>query len=153
MIRKLNNNDIETARQILSVFQLSYAIEAELLGASDFPPLKRPLESYLKSANDFYGYFECDELAGVIEVERTDTHIDINSLVVNPKFFRRGIGKKLLEFTINGFDAKLIIVETGVKNTPAVELYKMLGFKEIKQWDTDFGIRKILFERRIKKAQ
>lgn len=150
MIRKLNNNDIETASQIHSVFQLSYAIEAELLGASDFPPLKRPLESYLKSTNDFYGHFECDELAGVIEVERTDTHIDINSLVVNPKFFRRGIGKKLLEFTINGFDLKLIIVETGVKNTPAVELYKMLGFKEIKQWDTDFGIRKILFERRIK---
>ena len=148
MIKKLENNDIETSSQIHSVFQLSYAVEAELLKANDFPPLKRPLESYLKSGNAFYGYFENNELAGIIEVERTDKHIDINSLVVNPKFFRRGIGRKLIEFTFNRFDSKLFIVETGVKNKPATELYKKLGFKEIKQWNTDFGIRKVLFEKR-----
>ena len=149
MIKKLQNDDLETSSEIHVVFQLSYAVEAELLDANDFPPLKRPLESYFESRNEFYGYFENNELAGVIEVERTDQHIDINSLVVKPKFFRRGIGRKLVEFTFNRFDAKLFIVETGVKNTPATELYKKLGFKEIKQWDTDFGIRKILFERRI----
>ncbi|TXG35641.1 GNAT family N-acetyltransferase [Seonamhaeicola maritimus] len=149
MIKKLQNNDIKISSQIHSVFQLSYAIEAELLGANDFPPLKRPLESYLESDNEFYGYLENNELAGVIEVERTDKHIDINSLVVKPKFFRRGIGKKLMEFTFNRFDSELFIVETGVKNKPATELYKKLGFKEMKQWNTDFGIRKILFEKRI----
>lgn len=37
----------------------------------------------------------------------------------------------------------------GVNNQPATELYKKLGFKEVKQRDTDFGIRKALFERRI----
>ncbi|WP_282136245.1 GNAT family N-acetyltransferase [Seonamhaeicola maritimus] len=149
MIKKLQNNDIKISSQIHSVFQLSYAIEAELLGANDFPPLKRPLESYLESDNEFYGYLKNNELAGVIEVERTDKHIDINSLVVKPKFFRRGIGKKLMEFTFNRFDSELFIVETGVKNKPATELYKKLGFKEMKQWNTDFGIRKILFEKRI----
>ena len=150
MIKKLQNNDIETSSQIYSVFQLSYAVEAELLGVKDFPPLKRPLESYLNSSNDFYGYLENNLLAGVIEVERTDKHIDINSLVVRPKFFRQGIGRKLIEFTFNRFDSKLFIVETGVKNKPAIELYKKLGFKEKKQWNTDFGVRKILFEKRIK---
>ncbi|MEM6737673.1 MAG: GNAT family N-acetyltransferase [Bacteroidota bacterium] len=149
MIKKLQNNDIETSSQIYAVFQLSYAVEAEILGANDFPPLKRPLESYLKSSNDFYGYLENNELAGVIELEQTDKYIDINSLVVKPKFFRRGIGRKLIEFTFNRFDANLFIVETGVKNQPATELYKKLGFKEIKQWNTDFGVRKILFEKRI----
>ena len=147
MIKKLQNKDIETSKQIYAVFQSSYAVEAELLGVNNFPPLKRPLESYLKSNNDFYGYVENNELAGVIEIEQTDKHIDINSLVVKPKFFRRGIGRKLIEFTFNRFDSKLFIVETGVKNTPATALYKKLGFKEIKQWDTDFGVRKILFER------
>ena len=150
MIKKLQHNDIETSRQIYSVFQLSYAVEAELLGVKEFPPLKRPLESYLNSCNDFYGYLENNLLAGVIEVERTDTYIDINSLVVKPKFFRQGIGRKLIEFTFNSFDSKLFIVETGVKNKPAIELYKKLGFKEKKQWNTDFGVRKILFEKRIK---
>ena len=149
MIKKLQNNDLETSLQIHSVFQKSYAVEAELLKTNNFPPLKRPLESYIKSSNDFYGYFDNNELAGVIEVERTDKHTDINSLVVKPKFFRRGIGRKLMEFTLNRFDSKIFIVETGVKNEPANELYKKLGFKEVKQWNTDFGIRKILYEKRI----
>ncbi|MBV6646046.1 MAG: GNAT family N-acetyltransferase [Cyclobacteriaceae bacterium] len=149
MIKKLQNDDLKIANQIYTVFQLSYAIEAELLGVNDFPPLKRPLESYLKSGNEFYGYLEHNELAGVIEVERKEKLIDINSLVVQPKYFRRGIGKKLIAFTFNRFDLNVFIVETGVKNTPAIELYKKLNFKEVKQWDTDFGIRKVLFERRI----
>ena len=149
MIKKLQNHDIETSGRIRSVFQLSYAVEAELLEANDFPPLKRPLESYHKSRNDFYGYFENNELAGVIEVEKTDKLININSLVVKPKFFRRGIGRKLMEFTLDRFDSKHFIVETGVRNEPANELYKKLGFTEVKQWNTDFGVRKVLYEKRI----
>lgn len=148
MIKKLQNDAIEIARQIHSVFQLSYAVEAELLGAKDFPPLKRPLESFLKSGTDFYGYFENNEIAGVIEIEHTNKHLDINSLVVKPSFFRRGIGRTLIEFTFNHFDSNLFSVETGAQNKPATALYKKLGFKEIKQWDTDFGVRKIRFEKR-----
>jgi len=145
MIKKLQNNDLEISNQIYTIFQLSYAVEAELLGVNDFPPLKRPL----KSSNDFYGYFENNELAGVVEVEQTDKYIDINSLVVKPKFFRLGIGRKLMEFTLDRFESKCFIVETGIKNKPATELYKKLGFEEIKQWNTDFGIRKVLFKKRI----
>lgn len=149
MIEKLQNNKIEVSKQIHSIFQLSYAVEAKLLDATDFPPLKRPLDGYLKSDNLFFGFFEKNELAGIIEIEYNNICTDINSLVVNPMFFRRGIARKLLEFVFNRFDSKLFIVETGVNNKPANELYKKTGFKEVKQWDTDFGIRKILFERRI----
>lgn len=149
MIKLLQNSDLTIANQIRAVFQASYAVEAELLETTDFPPLKRPIESYMNSSNDFYGYFKDDELAGVIEVESTDGYIDINSLVVHPRFFRRGIGRKLVEFTFNRFDTPLFIVETGVMNGPATTLYKKLGFKEVKQWDTDFGIRKVKLERRV----
>jgi hypothetical protein len=69
MIEKLQNNKIEIVNQIHSVFQLSYAVEAKLLNATDFPPLKRPLESYLNSDNMFFGYHENNELAGIIEIE------------------------------------------------------------------------------------
>lgn len=149
MIKLLQNSDLTIANQIRAVFQASYAVEAELLETTDFPPLKRPIESYMNSSNDFYGYYVEDELAGVIEVESTDAYIDINSLVVHPRFFRRGIGRKLVEFTFNRFDTPLFIVETGVMNGPATKLYKKLGFKEVKQWDTDFGIRKVKLERRV----
>ncbi len=147
MIEKLQNAEIEVAKKIRSVFQLSYTVEAELLNATDFPPLKRPLESYQKSGNVFFGYLERTELAGVIEAEFTEAYIDINSLVVHPKFFRRGIAKKLLEFIFSEFDKNLFMVETGVENEPATLLYKKLGFEEIEQWDTDFGLRKVKFRK------
>lgn len=149
MIEQLQNNKIEISNQIQSIFQLSYRIEAKLLNATDFPPLKRPLESYLKSENIFFGYFDNKILAGVIEIEQNNNCTGISSLVVNPLFFRRGIARKLLEFIFIKFDSKFFIVEMGVNNQPATELYKKLGFKEVKQRDTDFGIRKALFERRI----
>ena len=149
MIEKLQNENIEVAREIHAVFQLSYAVEAKLLKAKDFPPLKRPLQSFQSSENTFFGYLENTELAGVIEVELTDAYLDIHSLVVHPAFFRRGIASQLLAFLLHKYDAELFIVETGLDNKPAIELYKKHGFKEIKHWDTDFGIRKLMLEKRM----
>jgi len=149
MIERLQNNDIEVSKKIRSVFQLSYKIEAELLNATDFPPLKRPLINYVNSNTEFFGYLKDRELAGVIEIEHNSRFTDIHSLVVNPTFFRQGIARKLMEFVFNTFDSNLFVVETGLENGPATELYKKFGFKEVKQWNTDHGIRKIKFERRI----
>jgi ribosomal protein S18 acetylase RimI-like enzyme len=149
MIERLQNKDIDISNKIRSVFQLSYAVEAKLLNATDFPPLKRSLDSYLKSDNDFFGYLKNQEIAGIVEINHNDSFTHIQSLVVNPKFFRQGIGLKLMEFVINSFDSNLFIVETGVENGPATLLYKKIGFKEVKQWDTEYGIRKIKFELRV----
>ncbi len=149
MIEQLQHTNIEIAKNIRAVFQVSYAVEAKLLNAIDFPPLKRPLENYINSNTVFFGYFKNKELAGVIEINHTNDFTYINSLVVAPKFFRQGIAKQLIEFVFNTFDSNLFMVETGVDNEPATKLYKKFGFKEVKQWDTDHGVRKIKFERRI----
>jgi len=148
MIERLQNNDIEISKKIRSVFQASYKIEAKLLNATDFPPLKRSLKNYVNSSTEFFGYFKDQELAGVIEIEHNNNFTDINSLVVDPNFFRQGIARKLMEFVFNSFDSKLFVVETGLENGPATKLYKKFDFKEVKQWDTDHGIRKIKFERK-----
>jgi ribosomal protein S18 acetylase RimI-like enzyme len=55
----------------------------------------------------------------------------------------------LIAFVFNEFDSNLFVVETGLENEPAIELYKKFGFEEVKQWDTDHGIRKIRFELRM----
>lgn len=67
---------------------------------------------------------------------------------MHPLFFRRGIAKTLLLFVFNKFNSDLFTVETGINNKPATELYKKLGFVEIKQWNTELGIKKVLFEKR-----
>ena len=149
MIERLQNSDIEVSKKIRSIFQLSYKVEAKLLNATDFPPLKRSLENYVNSNTEFFGNLKDGDLAGVIEIEHNNEYTDIHSLVVNPTFFRQGVARKLMEFVFNTFDSSLFVVETGLENGPATELYKKFGFKEVKQWNTDHGIRKIKFERRV----
>lgn len=149
MIKKLKNKDTEISKKIFSVFQSSYAIEAKLLEAKDFPPLKRPLENYINSTTEFFGYYKNLDLAGVIEINHTSNFTHINSLVVNPEFFRQGIARQLMEFVFSNYDSNLFVVETGLENGPATKLYKNFGFIEVKQWNTDHGIRKIKFEKKM----
>ena len=149
MINKLQNKDLQTAKKIRAVFQLSYAIEAKLLNATDFPPLKRSLENYVNSSNAFYGYFKDQKIAAVVEINHTKNFTHIQSLVVHPSFFRQGIASKLVEFVFENYDSNLFVVETGVDNEPATKLYLNAGFIEVRQWDTEYGIRKIKFEKRI----
>ena len=147
MIEKLRNKDVNISSKIRSVFQVSYAIEAKMLNATDFPPLKRPLESYIESKNAFYGFLLNKEIAGIIEIKSTDQFIHIQSLVVHPDYFRQGVARKLMEYVLESYDSNLFVVETGVDNVPASALYRKLDFIEVKQWDTDHGVRKIKFEK------
>jgi ribosomal protein S18 acetylase RimI-like enzyme len=145
MIKILDHEKLEIAKKIYQVFQVSYAVEAELLGADDFPPLQRTVSNFMESKTSFFGYWEKDSLASVIEVEPLPKSFHINSLVVDPLYFRRGIASKLVEHILDLFVGNKITVETGLANEPAKQLYKRFGFKEAGQYDTDIGIRKIKF--------
>jgi len=139
--------DMEVSKKIRSVFQVSYAIEAKLLNAIDFPPLKRPLENFVNSDMEFFGYINSEDLQAVVEIDHNDQHTLIRSLVVDPRFFRMGIASRLLEFVLNTFDSSFFLVETGLENDPAIQLYKKFGFVEVERWDTDHGVRKVRFEK------
>ena len=147
MIQKLNHKNMQQAQQMYRVFQVSYAIEAKILKAVDFPPLKRTTEQFINAETDFYGFVIKNDLAAVIELDIKQESIHIQSLVVDPEYFRRGIAGKLLGFILDNFTTKLFTVETGLDNMPAVRLYKKYGFIETEQYDTNHGIRKIRFEK------
>lgn len=146
MIKKLDPKKEGISKKIRTIFQQSYKIEAELLNATDFPPLKRDLENYKNSTTDFFGYLKDDKLAGVIEINHNSKYTHIQSLVVNPLNFRQGVASLLMKFTLSNYNSTLFIVETGVKNKPASNLYRRFGFVETNQWDTNHGVRKIKFE-------
>ena len=143
MIEKLKNSDLEIAKKMQLIFQASYKVEAILLNATNFPPLKRTLENYTESNTEFYGYSINEVLAAVVEIDTNNNYILIRSLVVHPDFFRQGIAGKLLTFVFETFKSNLFVVETGLENGPATELYEKFGFVEVHQWDTNHGIRKI----------
>lgn len=146
MIEKLDNKNELVSEEIRAIFQESYKIEAELLNAIDFPPLKRELENYRNCTTDFFGYLKEDKLAGVIEINHNSEYTHIQSLVVNPLNFRQGIASALMNFALSNYNSNLFIVETGVKNEPASNLYRRFGFIETKQWDTNHGVGKVKFE-------
>ena len=95
----------------------------------------------------YLGKFSDQELGGIIEIKHEKSFTHIQSLVVHPKFFRKGIAKKLMAFVLSSFHNKPMVVETGVKNIPAIKLYKKFKFIEVNQWETNHGVRKIKFLR------
>ena len=149
MIIKINNKENKIAEEIRAIFQASYAVEAEMLKAVDFPPLKRTVSQFLNSDSEFYAYYLTKDLAGVIEIENDEDLTHIQSLVVYPKYFRNGIGRKLVQFILDNYKSKIFTVETGIDNHPAIKLYKSFGFQEQEQWDTNHGVRKVRFEKII----
>lgn len=148
MIRKLDHKNPEEASKIREVFQESYAVEAKLLKAeNNFPPLKRPLAGFIEADSAFHGHFENESLAGVIEIKSEDDSTHIQSLVVSPRFFRRGIGSQLLQFVIDKFDTPVFTVETGAANDPAIALYERFDFQITRKWMTGVGIEKVAMKR------
>jgi ribosomal protein S18 acetylase RimI-like enzyme len=143
MISKLDNSNEEVANQIFSVFQNSYKVEAQLIGASNFPPLSRSNKDIKNSKTLFYGFYENECLAGVIEVAKKGKHLEIDSLTVSPKYFKKGIAGKLIGHVLGVFEFTEAIVETAVANEPAINLYKKYGFVEFKRWTPSHGIQKL----------
>jgi len=143
MIAKIDNSNEKIASQIFIVFQNSYKVEAQLIGTLDFPPLSRSAKDIKNSKTQFYGFIENECLAGVIEVTFIGNFLDIDSLTVDPNYFRKGIANKLISYVLEIFNFSEAIVETAVVNLPAINLYKKHGFVEFKRWTPSHGIEKL----------
>ena len=146
MIKEINHSEVKIAKQIYLIFQKSYKVEAKLLQATNFPPLKRNVNDFIDCKNTFYAYYISEEIVGIIEVDSNNSSTHIQSLVVYPKFFRQGVGKSLVQFIFTKYKNKIFSVETGLLNQPAINLYAEFGFKEKKRWVTDHNVVKIRFE-------
>lgn len=146
MIKKLENCNEAISNQIYNVFQSAYKVEARLIGTLNFPPLLRSADDIRCSKTKFFGYIENGCIAGVIEVVMQDHYLDINSLTVDPNYFRKGIASKLIRYVLGFFEFSKALVETAVVNLPAINLYKRHGFIEFKRWTPAHGIEKVAMQ-------
>ena len=143
MIIKIDNSNEDVANNIFTVFQRSYKVEAQLIGTLEFPPLFRSAKDIENSTTHFYGFLENECLAAVIEIEIVDKQLKIDSLTVDPAYFRQGIANKLINYVLTEINFTAAIVETAVVNTPAINLYQKHGFVEFKRWTPSHGIEKL----------
>jgi len=151
VIIKLKHSNELIANQIYAVFQNSYKVEAQLICVLDFPPLSRDAKNILHSKTDFYGFIDNNTLAAVIEIEVSKTQLNIHSLVVDPKYFRKGIADTLINYVLITFDITVATVETAIANKPAIHVYEKHGFREYKRWIPSHGIEKLAMSVAINK--
>lgn len=143
MIIKLDHADTGISFKIYNLFQQAYQIEADIIGVTNFPPLLRSAKNIRQSSTIFYGMYKDSLLAAVAEVRVADNTLYIDSFVVSPECFRKGVASTLMDYLINQLGCATVIVETAVANEPAINLYKKFGMVEFKRWTPDHGIKKL----------
>lgn len=147
MIEKLDIRRPETARAVLKLQRSSYAVEAEIIGSWELPPLWETLEELRLSEEHFHGYFLEGSLAGAVSVKMSGNTLDIHRLMVAPECFRRGVAGAMLRHVEGGGGWEKITVSTGSKNTPAKRLYLSNGFVEAVEDEVVPGLFVARFEK------
>jgi ribosomal protein S18 acetylase RimI-like enzyme len=137
MIKKLSMYQTSIAKEVLIIQKQAYKKEAEWLEVKGFPPLTQTVHDLIDSDDTFWGYYKQDLLVGVISIEDHRNHIQISRVVVHPDHFGRRIGSQLMDFIIDRYSEKKILVTTGKKNKPALKLYKKYSFSIEKEWDVE----------------
>ncbi len=137
--------DPEAARRIVEIQRSAYAVEASLIGFDGIPQLAETAEHVLALTNmQWRGAFDGGELVGVIAWELDAEVVDIDRLAVDPRFARKGYGRRLLRAVPTSQRA---IVSTGTENRPATDLYLDEGFVVVGQTEVAPGIFTTQFSR------
>jgi ribosomal protein S18 acetylase RimI-like enzyme len=147
-VRIVLNSDVAVARRVLQIQRAAYAVEAGLVGFDAIPPLRESLDELQSQPLIFLGV-SCERtLAGVVGYLRHGDTVDIDRLMVDPAFFRRGLASKLLrELLVRERTARRFTVSTGLGNQPALELYERFGFDVVGGEEPVPGVRIVRLRR------
>lgn len=153
MIAKIDIFDEQQAQQLLTIQRAAYTIEARLIGSSAIPALTEEIADLQQNQEIFEGYWLEKRLVGAISYKVVDGTLDIYRLVVDPAYFRRGIGRKLVEraeeIARESCTIHTMIVSTGTKNVPARDLYRRLDFTAIQDQEIVPGLMITHFEKKV----
>lgn len=129
-IALLDHRDAAVAVVVHHVLHLAYAQEAALLQVKHFAPLARTVADLQASTDFFLGAWMGDDLAGALSVGPDDEpgQICITVLVVHPAHQRQGVARALVHSALQRGGGAAFAVATAAANTPALTLYRALGF-------------------------
>jgi ribosomal protein S18 acetylase RimI-like enzyme len=147
-IAPLDLGDDATLAALVRLQRASYAVEADLIGASTLPPLAETPAQLRASGETFLGARPGGELAGAVSYKRGGATVDIHRLVVDPAAFRRGIASALLDaLEQREADATHWTVGTGKGNAPALALYSRRGYAPVEERIVPGGVTWVRLER------
>ncbi|MDF2841275.1 MAG: N-acetyltransferase, partial [Clostridia bacterium] len=122
--------------------------EAELIGFMQIPPLLESPNDIMNDEEIYIGYYVGDDLAGIVAYTIEKEVLDICKVAVHPDFFKRGIATQLIRY-LEAMGIKKLIVSTGKKNRPAVNLYTSLGFIKTKESEVAKDVFIVGFEKQL----
>jgi ribosomal protein S18 acetylase RimI-like enzyme len=148
-VAELDLRDHATHERHVALQRASYAVEAELIGAAELPPMRETGAELRACGETFLGADEAGALVGAVSFKRAGGTVDIHRLVVDPAAFRRGVATALLDaLEARERDATHWTVGTGAANAPARALYERRGFTATEERVVPGGIRWVRLDRR-----
>lgn len=129
VVEPLELSDRRTATRILEIQRAAYTIEAALLGFDGIPVLAETLEDLMEPTSilEWIG-IRCGGSIVAAMATRSERGVcDIDRLVVDPAWFRRGLARALVSTLA---DRGSVTVSAGTANLPAIELYESMGFQQ-----------------------
>lgn len=126
-IEALDVADLSTALRVLEIQRAAYAIEADLIGFDGIPGRTETLEDLVATATrlEWSGIRSAGTVVAAMAVSVDAGTCDIDRLVVDPEWFRRGLARRLLAELPDGLP---VTVSTGSANLPGIALYESMGF-------------------------
>lgn len=127
-VETLDVSDRSIAVRVAEIQRAAYAVEAELIGFGGIPGrLQSPDDLIATVATlDWSGIRDSGKIVAAMAVQRGDSRCDVDRLIVDPRWFRRGLGRALVASLPKNVT---VTVSTGTKNLPAVSLYESTGFR------------------------
>jgi ribosomal protein S18 acetylase RimI-like enzyme len=134
-IRAIERNNPNEWMRLHQLQQDAYRVEAQWLGVDPetFFPVRESLDSLMKTSDDCLAAVKAGSIVGAIYFERQKSSILISKLVVDPRFFRLGIAKALLQACLELHPREEFQVGTGARNLPAIRLYESFRFQIFKR--------------------
>ncbi len=125
----------ETEYKILTqIWENSVRATHTFLSEEDINFFKPELKKYLYKVNLFAYKDKLGNICGFIGIDEDK----VEMLFIDSKYFKKGIGKKLLKYAIENYGTSKLDVNE--QNENAVDFYKHLGFEVISRSDRDgFG--------------